>query len=186
MAAEWPSGGAHEGAREGARKIENFIYKIHIENRSKNVQRRCTEKHFCVATTFKNFRLPLDFRPRLSQLCKLFFFGPCLLLNTRFVLCLLIKRPFCVSYLLSILPAFPAARPRHHVGEPWALALCAMTAETAPLAVSLMAQEVDPQPAPHTATETTSPDDATKAKPGSSRRGKQYKCGNCHELGHNQ
>lgn len=49
---------------------------------------------------------------------------------------------------------------------------------------SLMAQEVDPH---HSAASVEpAPREPAKPKSASSRRGKQYKCGNCHELGHNQ
>lgn len=60
-----------------------------------------------------------------------------------------------------------------------------MTAEQ-PVAVTLM-PDVDSAdhvpPPPHPEHEPATPKQKT---PGSSRRGKQYKCGNCHELGHNQ
>lgn len=71
-----------------------------------------------------------------------------------------------------------------------------MTADPTAVAVSLMTADVDPQqqPQPQEQPVVTSlaepphhPEEPIKPKtPGSSRRGKQYKCGHCHELGHNQ
>ncbi|CAN8073187.1 unnamed protein product [Agarophyton chilense] len=50
--------------------------------------------------------------------------------------------------------------------------------------------EPEPEPdadAPQPQSQPPQPSDPPKQKtPGSSRRGKQYKCGHCHELGHNQ
>lgn len=70
-----------------------------------------------------------------------------------------------------------------------------MTADPTAVAVSLMTADVESQPQPPPqqtvinalADPVPHPDEAIKTKmPGSSRRGKQYKCGHCHELGHNQ
>lgn len=72
-----------------------------------------------------------------------------------------------------------------------------MTVDPSSVTLTLMTHDVDTQPQQlqqqpaHTTLVTSDdaapPDADVKVKtPGSSRRGKQYKCGHCHELGHNQ
>lgn len=67
-----------------------------------------------------------------------------------------------------------------------------MTIDPSAVAVTLMTQEVEHQQqqqqgvAALEAAEASNHEDVKPKGPGSTRRGKQYKCGNCHELGHNQ
>lgn len=81
-------------------------------------------------------------------------------------------------------PAVPGSpRPPHVVSD--------MTIDPSAITVTLMTPEVDPHHQQQATTtlitsEAVQQDDIKPKTPGSSRRGKQYKCGNCHELGHNQ